>query len=96
MTGGRTRSERCALLAGSALTVSGIAHLAYPRAFEPVNRMAFADHIRGHVLINGGIEAGLGLSLLNTRVRRAAVVATVVYLTYFNASLLYRQMFDST
>lgn len=94
MTGGRTRSGRCALAVGSALTVSGVAHLAYPRAFESVNRMAFADHIRRHVLINGTVEAGLGLLLLKARTRRAAVVATVGYLTYFNASLLHRQMFD--
>ncbi|MUL77896.1 hypothetical protein [Mycolicibacterium sp. CBMA 226] len=95
MTGRRAQSERCALLAGWALTLSGIAHLVWPRAFESVNRMAFADHIRGHVLINGSIEAGLGLSLLNTRTRRAAAVATVGYLTYFNASLLRRQKFGS-
>ena len=70
---------------------SGIAHLLCPSAFESVNRMAFTDRIRAHVLINGSIEAGLGLALLNSRTRRAAVAATVVYLTYFNASLLYRQ-----
>ncbi|WP_020099068.1 hypothetical protein [Mycobacterium sp. 360MFTsu5.1] len=96
MTGGRTRSGRCALAAGSALIVSGIAHLVWPQAFESVNRMAFADHIQRHVLINGTIEAGLGLLLLTARTRRAAVVATAGYLTYFNTSLLYRQKFDST
>lgn len=95
MTRGRTRSERCAQLAGSALTMSGIAHLACPRAFESVNRMAFDDHVRGHVLINGSIEAGLGFLLLNTRTRRAAAFATAVYLMYFNASLMYRQKIDS-
>jgi uncharacterized membrane protein len=95
MTGGHTRSERWARLAGAALTMSGIAHLVYPRAFETVNRMAFAGHIRRHVLINGSIETGLGLLLLNIRTRRAAARATVLYLTYFNASLLYRQKFNS-
>ncbi|WP_231971053.1 hypothetical protein [Mycobacterium sp. E3198] len=53
--------------------------------------MAFKDRIRAHVLINGSIEAALGFALLNSRIRRAAVAATVAYLTYFNISLLYRQ-----
>jgi uncharacterized membrane protein len=93
MTSMRTQSEKWALLAGFALSASGIAHLLCPRAFETVNRMAFKGHIRAHVLINGSIEAGLGLALLNLRTRRAAVAATVAYLTYFNASLLGRQRF---
>ena len=87
----RAQSERWALFGGSALAASGFAHLLRPRAFESVNRMAFKNHIRAHVLINGSIETGLGLALLNTRTRRAAQVATIAYLTYFNASLLYRQ-----
>jgi uncharacterized membrane protein len=53
--------------------------------------MAFKDRVRTHVLINGSIEAGLGIALLSPRTRRAAMAATLVYLTYFNASLLYRQ-----
>lgn len=93
MTSMRRQSEKWALLAGFALSASGIAHLLCPRAFETVNRMAFKGHIRAHVLINGSIEAGLGLALLNLRTRRAAVAATVAYLTYFNASLLGRQRF---
>jgi uncharacterized membrane protein len=87
------QSGRWYLLAGLALSASGIAHLLCPRAFEPVNRMAFKDHVRAHVLINGSIEAGLGSALLNSRTRRAAVVATVSYLTYFIVSLLARQRF---
>jgi hypothetical protein len=55
--------------------------------------MAFKDSIRAHVLINGSIEAGLGLALLNSLTRRAALAATVAYLSYFNASLLRRQRF---
>ena len=70
---------------------SGIAHLLRPSAFDSVNRMAFKDHTRAHVLINGSIEAALGLALLNSRTRRAGVATTVAYLTYFNASLFYRQ-----
>ena len=91
MKSGHTQSERWALFGGLALSASGIAHLLRPRAFESVNRMAFEDRIRAHVLINGSIEAGLGLALLNPRTRRAALAATVAYLTYFNASLLHRQ-----
>ena len=91
MTPARTRFERWSLIGGSALAASGVAHLLCPRAFEPVNRMAFANRIRAHVLVNGSIEAGLGLALLNPRTRSAAAVATAVYLTYFNASLLRRQ-----
>lgn len=86
-----TQSGKWYLLGGSALAVSGVAHLLCPRAFEPVNRMAFKDRIRGHVLINGGIETVLGLALLNIRTRQIAVTATAAYLTYFNASLLCRQ-----
>jgi hypothetical protein len=55
--------------------------------------MAFKDSIRAHVLINGSIEAGLGLALLTSLTRRAALAATVAYLSYFNASLLRRQRF---
>ncbi|MFG1929224.1 hypothetical protein ACGFK1_01010 [Mycobacterium sp. NPDC048908] len=84
-------SERWALFGGLALTVSGIAHLLCPAAFEPVNRLAFKDNIRAHVLINGSIEAALGIALLNSRTRQAALAATLAYLTYFNASLLYTQ-----
>ena len=91
MTFMRERSERWALFGGSALAASGFAHLLRPRAFESVNRMAFKNHIRAHVLINGSIETGLSLALLNTRTRRAAQVATIAYLTYFDASLLSRQ-----
>lgn len=80
MTSMHTQSERWALFGGSALTASGIAHLLRPRAFESVNRMAFINHIRAHVLINGSIETGLGLALLNTRTRRAAQVATAICL----------------
>jgi uncharacterized membrane protein len=87
----RERSERWALFGGSALAASGFAHLLRPRAFESVNRMAFKNHIRAHVLINGSIETTLGLALLNPRSRRAALAATIAYLTYFNTSLLYRQ-----
>ena len=60
-------------------------------AFEPVNRLAFKNNIRSHVLINGSIEAALGLALLNSRTRQAALAATLAYLTYFNASLLHAQ-----
>jgi uncharacterized membrane protein len=91
MTRTSKRSERWSVIGGSALAASGIAHLLCPRTFEPVNRMAFEDRIRAHVLINGSIETGLGLALLNTRTRRTALAATVAYLTYFNASLLRRQ-----
>ena len=91
MTSKRKPSERWALFGGLALTASGIAHLLYPPAFEPVNRLAFQDNIRAHVLINGSIEAALGLALLNSRTRRAAFAVTVAYLTYFNASLIRRQ-----
>jgi uncharacterized membrane protein len=87
----RSQSGRGALLAGSALTASGVAHLLRPSAFESVNRMAFKSRIRAHVLINGSIEAGLGLAMINSRTRRAAIAATIAYLTYFNVSLLYRQ-----
>jgi hypothetical protein len=73
--------------------VSGIAHLLCPSAFESVNRMAFEEGVRAHVLLNGSIEAGLGLAVLNCGTRRAALAATVAYLTYFNASLLRRQRF---
>jgi uncharacterized membrane protein len=91
MTSISKRSEKCFLVGGFGLAASGAAHLLCPRAFEPVNRMAFADHIRAHVLVNGAIETGLGVALLNTRTRRAALAVTIVYLTYFNASLLSRQ-----
>ena len=37
----RKPSERWALFGGLALTVSGVAHLVCPSAFEPVNRLAF-------------------------------------------------------
>ena len=87
----RKLSERWALFSGLALTVSGVAHLVRPPAFEPANRLAFKDNIRAHVLINGSIEAALGLALLNSRTRRAALAATLAYLTYFNASLLHTQ-----
>jgi uncharacterized membrane protein len=90
------RSERWSLIGGWALAASGIAHLLWPRAFEPVNRMAFTDRIRAHVLINGSIETGLGLALLNTRTRPTALAATIAYLTYFNASLLWRQRLGPT
>jgi uncharacterized membrane protein len=79
------------MFGGLALMASGIAHLLRPSAFESVNRMAFKDSIRAHVLINGSIEAGLGLAVLSRRTRRAVLAATVAYLTYFNASLLRRQ-----
>lgn len=91
MTSMSKRSERWCLIGGSALAASGIAHLLCPRAFESVNRMAFKDRIRAHVLINGSIEAGLGLALLNTRTRRTALAATIAYLTYFTVSVLCRQ-----
>lgn len=91
MTSRHTQSGRWVLFGGLALTASGIAHLLCPRAFESVNRMAFKNRIRAHVLINGSIEAGLGLALLNCRTRRAALAATIAYLTYFGAHLLYRQ-----
>ena len=87
----RKPSERWALFGGLALTVSGVAHLVRPSAFEPVNRLAFKNNIRAHVLVNGSIEAALGLALLNSRTRRPALAATLAYLTYFNASLLHRQ-----
>ena len=85
------QSQRWALFGGLALTVSGVAHLVCPPAFEPVNRLAFKDNIRAHVLINGSIEAALGLALLNSRTRRVALATTHAYLTYFNASVLYTQ-----
>ena len=52
--------------------------------------MAFKT-TRAHMLINGSIEAALGLALLNSRTRQAALAATLAYLTYFNASLLHTQ-----
>lgn len=91
MKSGRRQSERWALFGGLALMASGTAHLLRPSAFESVNRMAFKDRIRTHVLINGSIEAGLGFALLSSRTRRAAMAATLAYLTYFNASLLSKQ-----
>ena len=87
----RIDTHRWTVLGGLALTASGITHLVWPRAFESVNRLAFKDRIRAHVLINGGIEIGLGLALLNPRTRRAAMATTVTYLTYFHVSVLHRQ-----
>jgi uncharacterized membrane protein len=79
------------MLGGLTFTVSGAAHILCPRAFEWVNRLAFKDSIRTHVIINGTIEAALGLAILKPRTRRAAYAATAAYLTYFTASLLRRQ-----
>ena len=93
MKTGRAQAEGWAVLGGLGLMASGIAHILRPSAFESVNRMAFNDNIRAHVLINGSIEAGLGLAVLNSRTRRAALAAIVVYLTYFNANLSRRQRF---
>jgi uncharacterized membrane protein len=93
MKSGHTESERWAVFGGLALLASGVAHILRPGAFESVNRMAFKDSIRAHVLLNGSIEAGLGLALLNSLTRRAALAATVAYLSYFSASLLRRQRF---
>jgi uncharacterized membrane protein len=78
-------------IAGVALSASGVAHLLRPSAFESVNRMAFRDNIRTHVLVNGSIETALGAALLSSRTRRAALVATAVYLSYFMANLVHRQ-----
>ncbi len=89
----RSQSGGWVVFGGLALTASGIAHLVRPRVFESVNRLAFKDRIRAHVVVNGTIEAALGLALINPPTRRAAVAATVAYLTYFNASVLRRQRF---
>jgi uncharacterized membrane protein len=91
MTSGLRQPQIWASIAGLALVASGIAHLLRPSAFESINRMAFKDRVRTHVLINGSIEAGLGIALLSSRSRRAAIAATLAYLSYFNGSLLYRQ-----
>ena len=79
------------MLGGLVFTVSGAAHLVCPRAFEWVNRLAFKDSIRTHIVVNGTIEAALGLAVVNPRTRRAAYAATAAYLTYFTVSLLRRQ-----
>ena len=65
--------------------------LSVPICVRTGESVAFKDNIRAHVLINGSIEAALGLALLNSRTRRPALAATLAYLTYFNASLLHRQ-----
>lgn len=84
----RRPPERCALVVGTALTASGVAHLLRPQAFDWINQLAFEDNIRTHVLVNGSIETGLGLALLAPRTRRATYAAAAIYLTYFNIGLL--------
>lgn len=91
MNARRTRAEQWARFGGLAFTMSGVAHLICPRAFESVNRLAFKDNIRAHVLINSSIETGLGIAVVSSRTRRAALAVTAAYLTYFTANLLYRQ-----
>lgn len=81
-------SQSCGRLLGLAFSVSGVAHLLCPRAFEPVNRLAFDDNVRRHVIVNGTIETALGLAILNPRIRRAAYAATAVYGSYFIANVL--------
>jgi uncharacterized membrane protein len=88
MAGRGRRPALPALIAGLAFLASGVAHLLWPRAFDEVNRMAFNDNIRTHVLVNGSTEAALGLALLGSRTRRAAWVATAVYLAYFIANVM--------
>jgi len=56
--------------------------LSVPTCVRTGNRLAFQDGIRAHVLINGSIEAALGLALLNSHTRQAALA---------NASLLHTQ-----
>ena len=65
--------------------------LSVPICVRTGKSVGLKDNIRAHVLVNGSIEAALGLALLNSRTRRPALATTLAYLTYFNASLLHRQ-----
>ena len=44
-----------------------------PTCVRTGKSVAFKDSIRAHVLINGSIEAALGIALLNSRTRQAAL-----------------------
>jgi uncharacterized membrane protein len=80
------KDSRFARYGGFVLAGIGLAHYAKPEAFESLTRMAFHDDVRQHTLINGGIEAALGVALANRPTRRIAVVGLLGYLGYFGVN----------
>jgi uncharacterized membrane protein len=75
-------------IAGLLLTITGLAHFVVPDQIVPMVAPAFPTNTRRHVLINGGLETGLGALLMSGRTRRAAIVGILLYLGYMTASAL--------
>ncbi|RFU40334.1 hypothetical protein DZF91_17640 [Actinomadura logoneensis] len=65
--------------AGIALAVTGAAHFAAPRLFEPISRAGFPHDTELWIKRNGATELALGLALVPRRTRRAGLVGVAAY-----------------
>ncbi|AQA03852.1 hypothetical protein BVC93_17050 [Mycobacterium sp. MS1601] len=68
--------------AGLALAATGVAHFVKPELFESITAPAFPQNTRRFIYINGGIESALGLGLLSTKTRKAALFGGLGYVAY--------------
>lgn len=71
------------------MTAVGLAHFAFPRAFEPLNRkLGFTEHTRRHVYVNGAVETAIGLTMLSPRTRTLNAALSVGYPSYLIANAI--------
>ncbi|MCV7257195.1 hypothetical protein [Mycobacterium shimoidei] len=77
------------VIGGVAVTACGLAHFAWPRRFEALNRkLGFTHNTRLHVFVNGGLETVLGLTLMSSRTRTANVALSIGYPIYLTLNVL--------
>lgn len=65
------------------VTAVGVAHFAFPQAFEPLNRwLGFGANTRQHVYVNGAIETTIGLTSAAATTRTASRALGIAYGLY--------------
>ncbi|MFG2005475.1 hypothetical protein ACGFNU_40635 [Spirillospora sp. NPDC048911] len=77
--------------AGIALAVTGAAHFAAPKAFEPVSKLAFPNDTDAWIKRNGATELALGLALTTQKTRKAGLVGAAVYTAWLGARTAYNR-----
>jgi uncharacterized membrane protein len=75
-------------LVGLLVTGIGLAHFVFPKAFDPINQLAFPERPRRYTYINGGIETVLGLTMMAPATRGAYKVIGFGYACHMLGNLV--------
>jgi uncharacterized membrane protein len=83
-----TKKSRVPGIIGLVVTATGLSHYVKPDLYQAATVSAFPRDTRKHIYINGTIETAIGLGLLSSKTRKAALAGTAAYGLYLGANAL--------